>query len=53
MNHRKADQAKLKAEDDLLHYVTFQSRDELKQRSKDWAGDGSVEHCKNVESNFM
>ena len=49
----KAEKAKKKEADDLLHYVTFQNRSELKQSSKAWAGDGSVEHCKEIESDFM
>lgn len=50
---KQADKAKAKEADDLLHYVAFQNRSELKQSSKAWAGDGTVEHCKQVESDFM
>jgi hypothetical protein len=50
---KKALEAKKKADDDILHYVSFQNRDDLKQRNRDWAGDGSVEHCKKIEEDFM
>jgi NFACT protein RNA binding domain len=51
----KEEKLQKKKEEDILHYVSFQNRKELLQSNKDekWAGDGTAEHCKQIEEDFM
>jgi hypothetical protein len=52
---RIAEKQKAAEADDLLNYVSFQNRNDLKTHTTDesWRGDGSIEHCKKIEDDFM
>jgi hypothetical protein len=49
------DRRKEKTRQEVEGYVDFMNKKDLKTNNKDtkWAGDGSVDHCRDVEGDFM